>query len=77
MQIFLFHPVNPEGEINILFLDHRLRDVDQVLNRFLDGKRQRRQFQLSAFNLGDIKNIIDQGQQMISGKPDLPDALPC
>ena len=64
-----------ESEINILFLDHRLRDIYKVLNRFHNGECHGTQFQLSAFYLRDIQNVVDQRQQMIAGQTDFPKAL--
>ncbi len=66
-----------EAEFDVLFLDHRLRDVHEVLDCFHDGERQRAQLQLSAFHLGYIENVVDERQQMIAGKADLPEAFPC
>ena len=64
-----------ESEINVLFLDHRLRDIDKVFNRFHNGECQRTQLQLSAFYLRYIQNIVDQRQQMIAGQSDFPKTL--
>ena len=48
-----------KAEFDILFLDHRLRNVYKILDCFHDGERQRTQFQFSAFHLGYIQNVVD------------------
>ena len=40
VQIFFLHMVDMETEFEILLLDHRLRDVDQVLYSLHDGECQ-------------------------------------
>ena len=77
VEVFLFHPVDMEAELDVLFLDHRLRYVHQVLDRFHDGKRHGAQVQLSAFHLGNVQNVVDQRQQVVAGKPDLPEVFRC
>ena len=69
--------IDMETEFNLLFLDHRLRNVYKVLNRFHNGECHGTQFQFSAFHLRQIQNVVDQCQQMIAGKTDLPEACPC
>ena len=77
VQVLFFHPVDTEAELDILFLDHRLRQVYKVLHSFHDRERQRVEIELSALHLGDIQNIVDQCEQMIAGKADLSKAFSC
>ena len=75
IQILLFHTIDPEIEVDILFLDHRLGDVDQVLDRIDDREGQWAQIQLAALHLGDIQDIVDQRQKMIAGEADFPEII--
>ena len=61
-----------EAEFDVLFLYHRLRDVYEILHRFNYRKCQRAELKLSAFDLRDIKDVVDQRKQMIARKTDLP-----
>ena len=72
IKIFFFKPADTEIEIDILFLDHRLGQVDEVFHRFNDGEGQRAEVQFSAFNLGNVQNIIDQRKQVFAGQRDFP-----
>ena len=72
IQVFLFHMINMKIELNILFLNHRLRYIYKVFNSLNNGECHGAQFQFTAFYLGNIQNIINQSQQMIAGKADLP-----
>ena len=50
-QVFLFHLIDVEAELNVLLLDHRLGNRDKVLHRFYNGEGKRTQLQLAAFHL--------------------------
>ena len=75
IQIFLFHLVDMETEFQILFLDHRVGDIDQILHRFHERECQRAKLQLPALDLGYIQDIVDKRQQMIACKAYLPETV--
>ena len=76
IEIFLLHVIDAEAEVDVLLLDHRLGDVDQVLGRLHDGEGQRAQGELAALHLGDIQDVVDERQQMAARKADFPEVLP-
>ena len=76
VKIFSFDLAGAEIEVDVLFLDHRLRQVYEIFHRLDDGERQRAEGQLSALDLGDVQDIVDQGEQVIAGHRDLPQILP-
>ena len=72
VEIFFFHPTGAEIELDILFLDHRLGEVHEIFHRLDEGEGLRAEIQLSALDLGNVQDIVDQGEQMIAGQRDLP-----
>ena len=64
-----------ETEFDVLLLDHRLRDIDEILDRLHDGESQRAQLQIAALDFGYIQDIVDEREQMIACQTDLPEAL--
>ena len=75
IQIFLLDLINVETEFDVLLLDHRLRDIDEILDRLHDGESQRAQLQIAALDFGYIQDIVDEREQMIARQADLPEAL--
>ena len=61
-----------ERKLDVLFLDHGLRNVYEILHRFNYRERQGAELKLTAFDLRDIKDVVDQRKQMIARKTDLP-----
>ena len=72
IKILLLHPADTEIEFDVLFFDHRPGQVYEVFHRLNDGERLRTEAQLAALNLGDVQNVVNQGEQMIAGQRDLP-----
>ena len=70
VEMLMIEMIDAEAEIDVLLFHHRLGNVHQILRAFYNGKGGRAQIQLTAFNLGNIQNIVDQGQQMIAGETD-------
>ena len=70
VKMFMIEMIDAEAEIDVLLFHHRLGNVHQVLRAFHNGKGGRAQIELTAFHLGNIQNIVDQGQQVIAGKAD-------
>jgi hypothetical protein len=61
--------VNPLRQY--LWSDHRLR----IAKRFDDGHRGNAIFGLTGIDLGEIENIVDEGEQMLLAAPDARDIL--
>ena len=76
VEVLFFHPADAEIKVDVLFPDHRLRDVHQVFHRLNDGEGLRAEIQLPALDLGDIQNVVDQREQMIASQRNLPQVLP-
>ena len=70
VEMLMIEMIDAEAEIDVLLFHHRLGNIHQILRAFYNGKGGRAQIQLTAFNLGNIQNIVDQGQQMIAGETD-------
>ena len=47
----MLHGVDMEVEVETLVLDHRLRDVDEILGHFHDRKSSWHEGELAAFHL--------------------------
>ena len=71
VEIFFFHPTDAEVKLDVLFLDHRLRNVHKIFHCLDDREGLRAEDQFSALDLGNIKDIIDQSEQMIARQRDL------
>ena len=52
-----------ETEFDVLLLDHRLRDIDEILDRLHNGESQRAQLQIAALDFGYIQDIVDERGQ--------------
>ena len=71
IKIFLLHPVDTDVEVDVLLLDHRLRQVHQVLHGLHDREGHRAQVQFPALHLRDVQDVVDQRQQVVAGQADL------
>ena len=75
VQVFMLKVADPEVEVDVLFLHHRLGNVHQVLRAFHNGEGHRTQVQFAALHLGDVQDVVDQRQQVVAGQVDLPQAF--
>ena len=52
-----------------------IEEIDQVGRRFLQGKDAGAEGQPPALDLGDVQDVVDQGQQMVARQVDLVQAV--
>ena len=62
----MLESVDPEVEVDVLLLDHRMGYVDQILCTLDDRERHWAQIELSTFDLRDIQDVVDQRQKMVA-----------
>ena len=48
---------------------------DAALERFLQGERRDVQLELARLDLGEVEDVVDQRQQVVSGREDVLDVL--
>ena len=75
VEVLLLHGIGAEVEVYVLLLDHRLRDVDEVLGHIHDGEHNGREGELAAFHLGNVEDVVDECEQVIARELNLMQAV--
>ena len=75
VEVLVLHDVGAEVEVDILILDHGLRNVDEVLGHLHDREDTRRERELATLHFGYVQDVVDEREQVVARDPNLTQAV--
>jgi hypothetical protein len=58
---------NLDDKIQLLFLSHRLKELAKIIGQPLDGDQFRSDVDMAGLDLGKVKDVIDQVEEVVAG----------